>query len=86
MKLRAAAFAGRENAQRIKELFGAEEVEVFGGKTVAQCSQCLAEFQLIFRQVDDEDNPRYFADIEKQIAEDCDAGKHKAEYLLKTQP
>lgn len=86
MTIRAVAFREQDNGKRIAELFGVDEHELFGGKTIGRCSKCLKEFQVILALADDEDNPRYFRELEKMISDNCSSGEHAKEYIFQTRP
>lgn len=80
--IRAVAFVGRNNQERIVELLGRDH-DVFSGQVPGRCAKCLKDFHVTFALKDDDDNPTYFRKLEKTIADDCKNGEHVAEYIFR---
>ena len=83
MPLRAMAFHESISVERLNNLFRSDWNQLFAGTTAGHCSRCGAQFAVFFPNSDDRDNGEYLASIEKLISEDCKAGKHSREFVLK---
>ena len=83
MPLRSAALHESISRHRLDELFKTDAVSLFVGTTAGHCAKCGAQFAVFFPAADDPDNLKYLETIQKKISDDCNAGKHAVEVLLK---
>ncbi len=84
MPLRATAFHEAISVERLDELFRSDWNQLFAGTTAAQCPQCGARFAVFFQDAGDRDNGEYLAQMEKMISDDCNSGKHRPEFVIKS--
>ena len=83
MPILAMAFHEEISVNRLDELFSSEWNQLFAGTTAAHCAQCGARFAVFFPNSDDRDNVEYLTLVGGRISEDCQAGTHNREIVLK---
>lgn len=77
------AFYESVSVDRLDELFRSDWNQLFAGTTATCCTKCGARFAVFFQDADGRDNGEYPAEIQGMISEDCWAGKHTPEFVIK---
>jgi hypothetical protein len=69
--------------KKLKELFDPPSSRTHEETLQAQCVLCQRTFAVFLHVKDDPQNERYFKQITRLIAEDCNDGKHSAELTVR---
>jgi len=76
MSLRAIALHESISRERLAELFGPVENQVFSSANATACGHCGARFAIWYADRQDPDIRSHVRGLEIRIAEDCKDGKH----------
>jgi hypothetical protein len=84
MSLAAIAYHEAISLEKLEQLFRSDYHAVFACTMEGKCPRCQARFAVFFPFKDDDENPKYLADLMKLVGDTCRArkGGHTATYSL----